>query len=269
MGNNNNNALTPFQDNNSNATSGGRNGLKTTAANNTSPSDFTRWDAIDFAPTFLGYVQATDGSNQTNTNGQYTFNNLNKQSNYGDWFNVINDFRIWAYDGASDFPYFGNRARCNGGYCRLFDFRIKSTDNVLLGRSGDGALGSSTTNYTIAAGTNTCPRGLGPTTGNTPAAGWAIAGNGTNNAIETTMTDYQTSANTYLINAVEIIGDGIGDNNGLCETGEACIYSPNIGYYQGSGPLSTGYCSGVTTDNDLGGSGFTNMKIYGYKNNGE
>ncbi|RYF05505.1 MAG: hypothetical protein EOO40_10270 [Deltaproteobacteria bacterium] len=41
----------------------------------------------------------------------------------------------------------------------------------------------------------------------------------------------------FLGNAVEVLNDGIGNDNGLCEAGEACILSPNIGRYQGHGSL--------------------------------
>ena len=40
-----------------------------------------------------------------------------------------------------------------------------------------------------------------------------------------------------LREAVEIQGDGIGNDNLLCEAGEHCLYTPNIGAYQGSGVL--------------------------------
>jgi hypothetical protein len=45
------------------------------------------------------------------------------------------------------------------------------------------------------------------------------------------------STTTFLANAVEIIGDGIGNENGLCESNETCLYPPNIGSYQGHGAL--------------------------------
>lgn len=37
----------------------------------------------------------------------------------------------------------------------------------------------------------------------------------------------------YLANAAEINTDMIGNNNGLCEEGEICVLSPNLGAYQG------------------------------------
>ena len=37
----------------------------------------------------------------------------------------------------------------------------------------------------------------------------------------------------FLRGAVEIPGDLIGNDNGLCESGETCLVTPNIGAYQG------------------------------------
>jgi len=46
----------------------------------------------------------------------------------------------------------------------------------------------------------------------------------------------------YLRNAVEIQGDGIGNDNALCEPSETCLYTPNIASYQGEGELiNAGY----------------------------
>ncbi len=66
---------------------------------------------------------------------------------------------------------------------------------------------------------------------------------------------------TFLRNAIEIDGDGVGNDNGLCESNEDCIYAPNIGAYQGSGGITTGYC--VPT----GGSVLSNIKIFKYNSN--
>lgn len=59
------------------------------------------------------------------------------------------------------------------------------------------------------------------------------------------------SSTTFLRNAVEILGDSVGDDDGLCESNEACIYTPNGGGYQGHGSLvsqafSNGTIMGVT-----------------------
>ena len=44
---------------------------------------------------------------------------------------------------------------------------------------------------------------------------------------------------TALRHAYEIEGDGIGNDNWLCESNEACIYMPNLGAYQGHGGLDS------------------------------
>jgi hypothetical protein len=42
---------------------------------------------------------------------------------------------------------------------------------------------------------------------------------------------------TALRGAIELLGDGVGNDNGLCEAGEACEVLRNIGAYQGEGAL--------------------------------
>ncbi len=43
---------------------------------------------------------------------------------------------------------------------------------------------------------------------------------------------------TFLRRAVELGEDGFGNDNGLCESGEHCVFTPNFGAYQGEGPLT-------------------------------
>ena len=58
---------------------------------------------------------------------------------------------------------------------------------------------------------------------------------------------------TFLLNAIEIVdptsaGYGAGDHDGLCESGESCLYAPNFGAYQGEGALGRcAYTSGTVT----------------------
>ncbi|MEK6749187.1 MAG: Ig-like domain-containing protein [Pseudomonadota bacterium] len=52
--------------------------------------------------------------------------------------------------------------------------------------------------------------------------------------------------NGVIINAIEILDDGIGNDDGICDLGETCIIAPNVGSYQGhgqlqDGPTTTGY----------------------------
>ena len=64
--------------------------------------------------------------------------------------------------------------------------------------------------------------------------------------------------NLFLINASEIFFDNIGDDDGLCESNEACLYSPNFGIDQGSGDYSNNTCLFVN------GSNITNVTMHAY-----
>ncbi len=83
------------------------------------------------------------------------------------------------------------------------------------------------------------------------------------NNITHTWSDATTT--TFLRNAVEIAGDGIGNDNGLCESGETCRYTPNIGSYQGSGNLVS---ASAFTDGTTVGS-VTSVTLMKFATNGE
>jgi hypothetical protein len=69
----------------------------------------------------------------------------------------------------------------------------------------------------------------------------------------------------YLLDAVEIVDPSspgyaaAGNHDGLCESGESCIYTPNFGVYQGEGTL------GTCTFED---GPVTGVTMYGYSTNG-
>ena len=69
-----------------------------------------------------------------------------------------------------------------------------------------------------------------------------------------------TSTTTFLRQAVEISDDGIGNDNLLCESNEACIYTPNMGSYQGHGTLTS---AGAFIDGTI-----TGVTLWKYTNNG-
>ncbi len=90
---------------------------------------------------------------------------------------------------------------------------------------------------------------------------WSLAGGDTviRNALalptgNDTLSHTWSGGSTIMLlrNAVEIMGDGIGNDNGLCESNETCLYTPNIGSYQGHGSLvsagafTNGAITGVT-----------------------
>ena len=65
---------------------------------------------------------------------------------------------------------------------------------------------------------------------------------------------------TFLQNAAELLGDGIGNDNGLCESNETCLHTPNIGAYQGHANLVS---AGAFTDGTI-----TGVTLMRYENNG-
>jgi hypothetical protein len=62
------------------------------------------------------------------------------------------------------------------------------------------------------------------------------------------------------VSAFEILDDGVGDDDGLCESGEACVYAPNFGAYQGEGALQP--CTFPS------GGTIKNVSMVGYPVNG-
>ncbi|MBU0480120.1 MAG: right-handed parallel beta-helix repeat-containing protein [Proteobacteria bacterium] len=74
------------------------------------------------------------------------------------------------------------------------------------------------------------------------------------------LTDAWFTAPPKLMNAVEISGDGIGNDNLFCESNETCLFTPNMGSYQGHGNLiSAGTFTGGT---------ITGVTLLKYQTNG-
>jgi hypothetical protein len=187
------------------------------------------------APTssFSEMVTSTDSTNSSNTLGSKAFALIT------DWLFFSSFYRGWGKSG-SDFPNSNNMGRCGSGdTCNIWDFRLKSSDTVLREKS---LYGVTTSNDTFTNG-STCPTGL-------------------SGATAYIQTDQMTTANTYVLRAFEILGDGLGDDDGLCESSEACIYSPNFGAYQGEGTFRNSSCT--FTDGTV-----TGVTIYGYPTNGD
>lgn len=146
-----------------------------------------------------------------------------------DFLNFENRFRAWAKT--------GDVGRCAGtDTCIIVDLRLKATDTTFRNTSGNGL----NQNAAFVAGA-TCPA--------------AVHGN-------QSLTDQSDTPRTFLVNALEIIQDGLGNDNGLCESGEECIYSPNFGAYQGHGDYkAAGTCL-------FQNGTISNVKMYAYPMNG-
>lgn len=190
--------------------SGGTNpGLVTTTCANQGTSNKTlSLNATKGDLSFVGQINTTDTANQTNTNGTNAF------SASMDWFRFSNPLRGWGKGGT--YPSAGTQGSCTTGTCQIWDFMLKASDVDLKNVTGDG----STQNAAFVAGA-ACPS--------------AIGGN-------VTSTNVNGTPRTYLTNAMEVQGRG-GNNNGLCESNETCLYLPNYGAYQGSGDFSSNACN--------------------------
>lgn len=142
-----------------------------------------------------------------------------------DFINFDNFYRMWGSAASA--------GRClSSSSCSIWDLRISSSDGIINNHSISGF--STNPSFT---GLAACPTGI----------------DGSHY-----LDNMQSTPVRFIYNASEIINDGLGNENGLCESGEACIYSPNFGAYQGEGDYKTnGAC--IFTNGSI-----TNVIMYGY-----
>ncbi|MFZ5785440.1 MAG: hypothetical protein ACOY3Y_03260, partial [Acidobacteriota bacterium] len=179
------------------------------------------------ASSFFAKVTTDDLKNPDDTAGVAAF------SAVSEWHRMENPLRFWGKASVAAFPAEAQRGRCSTGNCQIWDYRLKASDTTLLNRSFDGAAA----NPSFAHG-DACPAGLGG---------------------DRSLTDQ--IGRSYLAAAVELLGMG-GDDDGLCESGETCLYTPNFGYYQGHGDLFTKQCAFQAN------GGLSGISIYAYPLNG-
>jgi hypothetical protein len=115
----------------------------------------------------------------------------------GDWLHFDNPWRAWGAGDGFIGP-FTRRPCAPGGPCQIFDARLASGDQ---GATGDPALA------------NVVP---GPDT-----------------AAEERLRLRLTER--FVPFTREILDDGVGDDDALCEGNEDCLVLPNLGAYQGAG----------------------------------
>jgi hypothetical protein len=176
---------------------------------------------VDLATSIVGKVTADDTANLADASGSASFAAVT------DWSAFENRWRGWGLDGGA-FPAADHQGRCTSGTCRIWDARLRSSDVRL--RNVFGA-------FTPGAA---CPASVsGPT--------------------QKVVIDQRTTPNTFLANAIERVLDDSGDDDGLCESSEACVFAPNLGSYQGEGALATCIFSGGI---------ITGVTMYGYTQNG-
>jgi hypothetical protein len=197
----------------------------------------TVYQGFDITNHMVGYLTADSSNLTAHVSG--VINNMSITDPF--YFDSL--FRSYVVEGSSTFPHADSRGDCGNVFasgsvdCQLFDFRLTDeATNKFLGTTNKGS-----GNDTFSAG-GACPE--------------AVNGN-------KTFEDQNSSVNTFLHNAIEIAHDGYGDDDGLCEQAEHCIYAPNFGAYQGDGDLTSSSC----TFSQASGS-ISTATIYGYTSNG-
>ncbi len=193
-------------------------------------SSHTLVPGADFSGTFAGPV-TSDGVNSSHVAGVFSTPNFNT-----DLFSFANPFRVLGLANANAFPDVLHKGAASANL-QIYDFRVKTGDVAISNVSGDG-----TSDNGAFTNLSPCPAGVDSDT------------------------EYETMfGNQFLRNAMEIM-DNIGDNDGLCEDAEACIYSPNFGFYQGSGSYIGNQC---TFANGSAGIGVDDVVMFGHTTNGE
>jgi len=192
--------------------SGGTNpGLIDTTCGNNGTSDATLTSDVTIASSFVAKVITDDIVNTSDTVGTATITDF---SLFFDWANFENPYRAWGRNGSA-FPNTTNQDRL-GCSDRTYTNQTDCEANSFIW-TGDARIWdwSLLTTDAVIKNVLTLPTG--------------------NDTLTHTWSD--TSTTTILRNAVEIHGDDIGNDNTLCETNETCLYTPNIGSYQGHGNL--------------------------------
>jgi hypothetical protein len=113
-----------------------------------------------------------------------------------DWLYFDNLYRTWGKSNLTTSTHSTNRGTCTSGNCAMWDWRPVTADTE-----------AKYVNPAFVA-----------------AAACPVNGNDTVTRL---------LGDTFLKYAYEVVGDGVGDDDMLCESNEGCIYSPNQGAYQG------------------------------------
>jgi hypothetical protein len=167
----------------------------------------------------FGKVTTDDLANASDTAGLGAFSGIQY------WATFDDAFRGWGKDATNAFAI-DSRGRCTSGNCRIWSVAGKQND------VGDGGM-------PVLRGVLATPSGTGDVITQT----WTGPSDAsTCSALRVANPSWSGSACTsqFLQHAIEIAGDNNGNDNGLCETGEVCLLTPNIGAYAGHDTLSAG-----------------------------
>ena len=156
-----------------------------------------------------------------------------------DWSHFENRWRMIGLDGGL-FPQSNQQGRCTDGMtCRIWDWSIQASDAVVRNATSIPDGNASAVHYWVAANATECDQHNGVWDQPTPG----------------------DCTSEFLLNAYERFDDNIGNENGLCESNESCVYLPNHGAYQGSG----GFVSGPAF---VDGASIVGVMLYSRASNG-
>jgi hypothetical protein len=184
---------------------------------------------LGLADAFSGAVTEDDVANPSDDRGSATLGLAVDLTTFD------NPTRAWGKEGDA-FPSPTTRGAWVSGAGRIRDWSLLAAgQNPLRNRAGDGetALGN-----VWAPGP--CPDLVGGEGAVSHPAGGGPA---------------------FLTTAVEVVTDLLGDNDGLCESDETCLYAPNLGAYQGHGDLGLVPCT-------LPGGEVSGVTLYARVSNG-
>ncbi len=212
-----------------NVTGGTAPGLVDGTCAKENPSDLPATVAgVDATTMVIGSV-TSDSANQSASDGSAAYPTMPATF---DWWRFESPYRSWA-------PETGD-GQWVSGVGQIYDYRF-AAGAALIGTSGQG-LGAQAVGAANAAFVAGAP---------CPAA-----------ASESAL---DASGTGFLLNAVEIVDprapgySAAGNHNGLCNTGEACIYLPNFGVDQGQEAGSLAACTVESNGGSVSG-----VTMYGY-----
>jgi len=218
---------------------GGTNpGLVTATCSNNGLSDAVLQTGVAGNQIYVNKVVVTDTANQSNSSGAQTFGTLT------DFVNFERPHRGWGIENASA-PYVGgHRTQCSGGTCRIWDFSVAQSDAVSRNANAIPDGNQTLTQIWSAGNSTLCSQFKGAT--------W----NGS------------ACVTTFLKNAYELSEDGYGNDNGLCESNEHCLYSPNIAAYQGHATKTCVRGANTACSAAFSGGAITGVTLWRYTTNG-
>jgi len=216
------------------------------------PSSFTLINGVTLATSFVGKINppnlstSADLSNTSaDANGAATYPT---DASTFDWTTFDNPFRGWGVEGGvAAFPDFSQRNRWASGPGHIWDWSLLTKAPATSDIIWNVFTAPTDGNNTLTHVWNVTPA---PTVNADCVA--AVPGSTINGA---------TCESTFLKYAVEILNDGIGNDNGLCESNETCLFTPNMGSYQGHGNLIS---AGTFVDGALTGITLMQYDTNGY-----